>query len=244
MSNKPFSGNDAFNPDTWSTRTFEWFVVAVLLFFFVGVPIVFLLPILIYVLRFSGHRISNDPADWADFGDYLTGVYSPILAAAALVVLGLQLIMQHRSMHHQRSHTRAMTARETIATAVILIKEELRKGKERQSEALDIWLIRAHPRTTADEYQRNEYLEKLRAELPKLLPAWESVTMALHELFLLKGTEGFEMAYRLQCEELVATFTMEQCSVFDAILEPVVTGPQLMYSFSEESNYLERWYRD
>ena len=38
------------------------------------------LPILIYVLKFHDYKLSNDPADWGVFGDYIGGVYSVLIA--------------------------------------------------------------------------------------------------------------------------------------------------------------------
>lgn len=38
-----------------------------------------IIPILVYILNFNDHTISNDPEKWAFFGDYIGGVYSVVL---------------------------------------------------------------------------------------------------------------------------------------------------------------------
>lgn len=37
------------------------------------------IPIVVYLLNFMGHSISNNPEQWAFFGDYIGGVYSVVL---------------------------------------------------------------------------------------------------------------------------------------------------------------------
>ena len=43
-----------------------------------------LAPIAFYALRFRHYSISDDPNDWADFGSYLGGVYTVIVAFLAI----------------------------------------------------------------------------------------------------------------------------------------------------------------
>lgn len=44
------------------------------------------LPILIYVLKFHDYKLSNDPADWGVFGDYIGGVYSVLIALLVVYI--------------------------------------------------------------------------------------------------------------------------------------------------------------
>lgn len=45
-----------------------------------------IIPIIIYMIRFSGHEFSKDPSDWGTFGDYVGGVYSVLLSIIAIYV--------------------------------------------------------------------------------------------------------------------------------------------------------------
>lgn len=44
------------------------------------------LPILIYVLMFQSYSLSDDPADWGVFGDYIGGVYSVLIALLVVYI--------------------------------------------------------------------------------------------------------------------------------------------------------------
>ena len=44
------------------------------------------IPIVIYLIKFRKYTISEDPADWGTFGDYLGGVLNPILALIGLFI--------------------------------------------------------------------------------------------------------------------------------------------------------------
>lgn len=50
-------------------RKSKWFVIVS----------VFISPIMVYCAHFWGYSISDEPADWASFGDYVGGVYSIIV---------------------------------------------------------------------------------------------------------------------------------------------------------------------
>ena len=38
--------------------------------------LLFLLPIIIFIIEFHSYTLSNDTANWGDFGDYIGGIYS------------------------------------------------------------------------------------------------------------------------------------------------------------------------
>lgn len=44
------------------------------------------LPILIYVLMFHDYKLSENPADWGVFGDYIGGVYSVLIALLVVYI--------------------------------------------------------------------------------------------------------------------------------------------------------------
>lgn len=47
---------------------------------YIVVGIVCCLPILFFIINFSGQSISNDSTDWGTFGDYISGTYSVVIA--------------------------------------------------------------------------------------------------------------------------------------------------------------------
>ncbi len=44
--------------------------------FYILLTILFLLPIIIFIIEFHSYTLSNDTANWGDFGDYIGGIYS------------------------------------------------------------------------------------------------------------------------------------------------------------------------
>ena len=66
--------------------------------------IVLWLPIVLYVYQF-GFFLSSDHEIWAEFGSAMSGIYSPIIAFIALLVLVNQTRIQQSMDKHQHDHT-------------------------------------------------------------------------------------------------------------------------------------------
>lgn len=43
-------------------------------------------PLVLYVIQFGGYEISDNPADWGVFGDYIGGVYSVLIALLVVYI--------------------------------------------------------------------------------------------------------------------------------------------------------------
>ncbi len=48
--------------------------------------LILITPVVVYTFHFWDYEISNNPADWANFGSYIGGVYSVITAIAAIFI--------------------------------------------------------------------------------------------------------------------------------------------------------------
>ncbi|MBX7059755.1 MAG: hypothetical protein K1X75_16950 [Leptospirales bacterium] len=62
----------------------------------------YLSTVLVYVIHFSAHGVSADPADWGTFGDYLGGVVNPLLSFATFVGVLLSLYFTHQELQGGR----------------------------------------------------------------------------------------------------------------------------------------------
>lgn len=60
----------------------KWEIIC---FFVIGI-IVLLIPIGTYYLYFGNYPISNDPADWGVFGDYLSGIYGGVYSVVVTIL--------------------------------------------------------------------------------------------------------------------------------------------------------------
>jgi len=65
--------------------------------------LILITPVIIYIINFQSFGISSKTFDWAYFGDYLGGVFTPIISLASLIVLGsLTYIMSRQGSEEKR----------------------------------------------------------------------------------------------------------------------------------------------
>ncbi len=69
-------------------------------------------PIVLYLSTF-GTAFSSDHSRWAETGAFLSGIYSPMIAAMALIVLGFQLSLQTRMYKDQKIQSDVQMLRES-----------------------------------------------------------------------------------------------------------------------------------
>ena len=50
----------------------------------VGLVLLMIIPVALYVIKFGGYKISDDPQDWGVFGDYIGGVYTVLVTLFAI----------------------------------------------------------------------------------------------------------------------------------------------------------------
>ncbi len=48
--------------------------------------VIFLLPIILFCIKFCSYKLSENPADWGDFGDYIGGVVGTNLSIIAIII--------------------------------------------------------------------------------------------------------------------------------------------------------------
>ncbi|TOK18166.1 hypothetical protein CGI23_24540 [Vibrio parahaemolyticus] len=61
--------------------------------------VVLLMPILAYIYKF-GLGLWDKPDEWSDLGGYVGGIYAPILSIVTLVVISIQIFIQHQQYQH------------------------------------------------------------------------------------------------------------------------------------------------
>ena len=66
--------------------------------------IIALLPIVLYVLKFKDCSISDDPADWGSFGDYIGGIYGGFFSCLfAVLAIYLTRALEHKDKKKEKT---------------------------------------------------------------------------------------------------------------------------------------------
>ncbi len=90
---------------------------------------ILLLPLLLYIYQF-GFSLSTEHSNWSEFGSYLTGIYSPLIALVALFILANQLLIQRSIGKHQHDQAFINSAREDINFYINKLENFLEKDFE------------------------------------------------------------------------------------------------------------------
>lgn len=77
--------NDSLFAKTFAMKVFllkirDWFTTHIIMF----LAFIMCIPILAYICNFGCNGISEDVSDWANFGDYIGGVYSVLVTVLAI----------------------------------------------------------------------------------------------------------------------------------------------------------------
>ena len=87
---------------------------------------ILLLPLLVYVYQF-GTSLSIEHSQWSEFGSFFSGIYSPLIALVALLILGMQLIIQRSMSKQQHDQAFINCAREDIDFYISKIESYIEK---------------------------------------------------------------------------------------------------------------------
>jgi hypothetical protein len=89
----------------------------------------FLLPLLLYVNQF-GTSLSSKQSDWSNFGSFLSGIYSPLIALVALFILAIQLVIQRAASKHQFDQAFISCSREDMNFYITKLEKHLKESFE------------------------------------------------------------------------------------------------------------------
>ena len=90
----------------------------------------------IYVLNFYDNKLSDEVADWAQFGDYFGGVLNPILSLINICIfIYLTLVVQNIS---NNNHVQALEMNKKIAL-MSMKREELNHFKLEMDKVISDW---------------------------------------------------------------------------------------------------------
>jgi len=145
-----------------------------------------LLPISLYIYQF-GISISTEHSRWSEFGSILSGIYSPLIALVALLILAIQLLIQRAMSKHQHDQAFITSAREDINFYIGKLEAYLAKEKDGTSikEYIDTHFRFLYPVELANQ-EVIEHIQSFNKEHQYIFDIW----LAIYPI--LKGLETSE----------------------------------------------------
>lgn len=138
-------------------------------------------PIVFYIYQF-GVGIWKEHDDWAAMGSAIGGLYSPIIALLAFVVLSVQVRSQLKSEAHNVDMLFIQGCKEDIEFGITRLESELGVQISDQSETVGDYLNRIsddYIDQRIDEAEAEKLFCDFNSLFPKVLPLWCSVNSTL-----------------------------------------------------------------
>jgi hypothetical protein len=179
-------------------------------------------PLAMYAYTF-GTDVINDHQRWAEFGSFLSGIYSPLLAGITLVVLVAQVALQKRQTllqqqftDHERDQAYLVQARADIDFYATRMAEAL------NSIALPGVSLRAHLHQHFQPSNAQELdspaLRQMAANIHNIMPPTFDIWAAIYPILMgMKAgkTLMFDLAYVSSSQKLIALLGFDSCVVLD-----------------------------
>jgi hypothetical protein len=141
---------------------------------------VLLLPLLLYVWQFGG-QLSPHHSRWGEFGSAMSGIYTPLLAVATLVVLIMKVRLQAQMHDYQRDEAFVLRARADVEFYAQRLQAAL-AAKVQSGESLrDVVRADFQPpsRDELDSQRLRSLAEEVDAAFPELLALTYAVQAVL-----------------------------------------------------------------
>lgn len=194
-----------------SKKTFAYIALGLLVIFLI-------VPLMLYAYTF-GTQISISHQQWAEFGSFISGIYSPILTLVTIIVLGFQVALQSRQTalqqqinDHERDQAyliRAYSDIEFYATRM----EVVLNSTAFQDDTLRSHLHKHFQPTSVenlDSIELRQLAANIHYSIPAALDLWAAVYPILIGLDAYKKTM-FNLAYVSSSQKLIALLGMESC---------------------------------
>lgn len=195
--------------------------------------IVVVAPIVVYVAVF-GVSLSSDHTRWAEFGAAIGGIYSPLVALFALVVLRAQVQLQAQMNVHAADQAYLQQAREDLEFYCTRLAQRLDTGAVDNKTPRDILHDGfADPVRTDLDSKR---LRDLAGEVHRLSPAVLDLWMAIYPIIsgLAAGkTHMYVLAFESSKQKLIAVLSFRTCVALDNLHRTLTEGKlDIRYEFS------------
>lgn len=190
-------------------------------------------PIVVYVTVF-GTSLSSDHARWAEFGAAIGGIYSPLLALFALMVLRAQVELQAQMNVHAADQAYLQQAREDIefyCTQMSQVMNAIAVSNKTLREVLHEGF--AHPDAADLDSER---LRHLAGEVHRLFPTAFDLWMAIYPILTGLSTgkaNMYVLTFESSKQKLIAILSFRTCVALDNLHRTLTEGKlKTRYEFS------------
>ncbi|GEA12694.1 hypothetical protein [Alteromonas sp. KUL49] len=145
--------------------------------------LMFLLPIIFYISKF-GLGLWDDHQSWAELGSFFSGIYSPIIALIALIILGAQWRAQLNYSRYQTDVETIKMFRDNIDFYLSKLEEEL-KFIPKRDISMSEKLRNLNVQMTAEDLKTQftiDSIKKLKQENRLVFDLWLSIIPELKGL--------------------------------------------------------------
>ena len=193
-------------------------------------------PFAVYIQTF-GITISNDHQRWAEMGSAMSGLYSPLLAFLALVVVGFQVAAQVQANNQNADRNYIDLARADIEFFLRELDSELSRPS---SEGLGTTRQLLHQmflqkaRAALSEEWIVEYAVKFNRMNPKPFALWSSIYPILIGLRT-PNRQPYVVNFTSSLQKSIAVLSYETCVALDNMHFAVCQGQMAVdYEFSPD----------
>lgn len=171
-------------------------------------------PFLIYQIKFNG-PLSDRHEVWAQFGDYISGIYAPILSLLTLGVLFIQVQIQKRmadtaEVQKYLDDTVADLEYQVLRMQEILNRVDRYDGRTTRSVLDDCY----YNETDEDVRKLRGNHPALRDHSADIVSTWGVIYTTLYA-FRNRQHPMYELAFRRAIVRLQVTLTHRTCSALD-----------------------------
>lgn len=194
-------------------------------------------PILVYVAVF-GASLSSDHARWAEFGAAIGGIYSPLVALFALMVLRAQVQLQAQMNVHAADQAFLQQAREDIefyCTKMAQVMSATLVSNRTLREVLHEGF--AHPDAADLDSER---LRNLAGEINRQFPTTFDLWLAIYPILAGLSTgkaHMYVLTFESSKQKLIAVLSFRTCVALDNFHRTLTEGKlNTRYEFSSLLN--------
>ena len=174
------------------------------------------LPVVLYVLQFSG-PLSDQHIRWGEFGAYLGGVYAPIAALVTLMIISIQLASQIGFNKHQIDQSFLANARADLHFYLDQIRQVANKHEQLANVPLGHVIVTMFSSKSHEQLRSGVHatdVRRISMTDDRISALWGAVYTIFEGLRAVQEIE-YELVYSSSKQKCIATLGYALCDALD-----------------------------